>query len=162
MKWCALLAAFILAAGSRGQTPADAEQVRVLEQARQTALNYSTWLPDFICTEVIHRYEAYGPAGAFRSTDILTLQLSYFRLHENYKLVARNNRPTKLNLASVGGAFSEGEFGSKLRLIFHPDSKAEFAFSRRGAQSATAGLPSTPIVWIAPTPVSNCDWRPIP
>lgn len=121
MNWRASLAVVILAAASRGQTG-------LLEQARKTARNYSSWLPDFICTEVIHRYEGYGPTGAFRSTDILTLQLSYFQLHENYKLVARNGHPTRQNLESVGGALTEGEFGSTLRLIFHPDSKAEFAF----------------------------------
>ena len=129
MDWRVALAVFLLASASRGQAPADAEEARsILEEARQTALNYSKWLPDFICTEVIHRYEAYGPNGAFRSADSLTLQVSYFQLHENYKLVARNNHSTSQNLASVGGVFSLGEFGSNLLLIFHPVSKAEIAF----------------------------------
>ena len=129
MKWRASFAVVVLFAASRaGQTPVNAEQTGLLEEARQTALNYSKWLPDFICTEVIHRYEAYGPTGKFRSTDILTLQLSYFQLHEEYRLVARDNHATRQGLESVAGALTEGEFGSSLRLIFHPDSKAEFNF----------------------------------
>jgi hypothetical protein len=126
MHWRISLAVVMLAAASPGQTD-------LLEEARRVALNYSRRLPDFVCTEVIHRYQAYGPTGAFRSTDILTLQLSYFQLKENYKLVARNNHPTTQNLESVGGAWTEGEFGSTLLLIFHPDSRAEFAFKEWSA-----------------------------
>lgn len=127
MNW-RVSVAVLFAIASRGQTPPDAEQPGMLEDARRTALNYSKVLPDFICTEFIHRYEAMGPTSPFHSTDTLTLQLTYFQLRENYKLVARNNRPTKQTLDSVGGASSQGEFGSTLLLIFHPLSKAEFAF----------------------------------
>ncbi len=108
------------------QEPADTSQL--LLEARNIAISYSKSLPDFICTELIHRYQAMGPTGNFRPTDTLTLQLSYFQLKENYKLVTRNNKPTKQSLESVGGAFTQGEFGSKLLLIFHPVSKAEFQF----------------------------------
>jgi hypothetical protein len=133
MDWRLSFAVLIFAAAVRGQTPPDAAPPRLLEEARLTALNYSKGLPDFICTELVHRYQASGPTGPFRGTDVLTLQLSYFQLHENYKLVARNNRPTRQSLESVGGASSQGEFGSKLLMIFHPVSKAEFAFEEWSA-----------------------------
>lgn len=128
MSWRAWTVVWILTAACHGQTPAEGSLTGILEDARQIALNYSKALPNFICTEVVHRYEAHGPTGPFRTVDTLTLQLTYFQLRENYKLVARNDRPTKQKLESVGGAFSQGEFGSKLLLIFHPASKASFAF----------------------------------
>jgi hypothetical protein len=128
MTGIAWLLAVLFAAWPHGQGPGEAPPPRLLEEARQTALNYSEWLPDFICTEVVHRSEAYGPTGQFRNTDNLTLLVSYFQLHESYKLVARNNRPAQPNLEALAGVFSEGEFGSKLRLIFHPDSKAQLTF----------------------------------
>jgi hypothetical protein len=130
MHWRASLAVLMLAAASHGQMPADAGQPGMLEETRRIALNYSKALPDFVCTEAIHRYQAYGLTGAFRSTDILTLQLTYFQFHENYKLLARNGHPTTQSLESVGGAWTEGEFGSTLLQIFHHGSKAEFAFKQ--------------------------------
>jgi hypothetical protein len=105
----------------------------VLEGARRTALNYTKSLPDFICSEVVHRYETLGTSTVPRQTDVLTLQLGYFQLRENYKLVSRNGKPANQSLESVGGALSQGEFGSKLLLIFHPASKTEFEFKKRAA-----------------------------
>ncbi|MDR3699923.1 MAG: hypothetical protein P4L56_09835 [Candidatus Sulfopaludibacter sp.] len=128
MRWRIPVAFLMFAAAALAQTPAEGGPPNLLEEARRTALNYSKSLPDFICTELIHRFEGYGPTGPLRPTDVLTLQLTYFQMKENYKLVARNNKSTKASLASVGGAFSQGEFGSKLMLLFHPTSKAEFTF----------------------------------
>ena len=130
MRFCGPLLLLTLAASSLAQTPADAEQPLLLDEARRTALNYSKSLPDFICSEVIHRFEARGATGAFKPSDILSLQVSYFQMKENYKLITRNNKPTKQSLESLGGAFSQGEFGSKLLLIFHPISKADFTFEQ--------------------------------
>lgn len=127
LRWT-WLACTLLCAAAHAQTAPEPDTTQLLEDARRTALNYSKSLPDFICTEIVHRYEAQGATTAFHPTDVLTLQLTYFKMKENYKLVARNNKPAKGSLESVGGASSEGEFGSKLLLIFHPISKAEFTF----------------------------------
>jgi hypothetical protein len=104
----------------------DPDQAKILADARQTALNYSKWLPDFICSEQVHRFEAYGEDGAWRSVGTLTLQLAFFRGRENYTLIARNGRPTKQSLESVGGALTKGEFGSALVLIFDPSIGGKF------------------------------------
>jgi hypothetical protein len=106
------------------------QDTAVLEAARRTALNYTKSLPDFICSEVVHRYETLGTSAMPRQTDVLTLQLGYFQLRENYKLISRNGKPSNQSLETVGGAFSQGEFGSKLLLIFHPASKTEFEFKK--------------------------------
>jgi len=108
------------------QRPLPAEQDRVIEATRQTALNYARWLPDFICTEIIKRYDAYGPRANFQSVDTLTIQLSFFRQRETYKLMLHNGRPTDQTYESVAGAFTKGEFGSDLAMIFEPESKTEF------------------------------------
>ncbi len=128
MRWRIPVAFLIFASAAFAQATAEGAPPNLLEEARRTALNYTKSLPDFICTELVRRFEAYGPIGAFRPSDTLTLQLTYFQMKENYKLVARNNKRTKASLESVGGAFSQGEFGSKLMLLFHPTSKAEFKF----------------------------------
>src|ERR1039458_7469390 len=81
-----------LGAIASAQAPAAAEQTRFLDQARRTALGYSDFLPDFVCTEVIHRSSS--DSGVWRNLDSLTLQLTYANKKENYKVVlARTTHP---------------------------------------------------------------------
>jgi hypothetical protein len=108
------------------QAPLDAEQDRILADARHTALNYTTRLPDFICNEVVRRFEAYGTESSWRNLGTLTLQLTFFEHHETYRLIALNGHSTTQNYDSIDGARSYGEFGSILLLLFHPDTKAAF------------------------------------
>jgi hypothetical protein len=82
----------------------------LLEQTRQSALNYSKWLPDLVCTEVVRRQMEGASVGTIKA------QVTYFQRKESYK-------PPLDHLA---GAVSQGEFGSLLRWIFEPDAKAEF------------------------------------
>jgi hypothetical protein len=82
----------------------------LLDETRQTALNYSKWLPDLLCTEVVHRQMEGASVGSLKA------QVTYFQRKESYK-------PPLDHLA---GAVSQGEFGSLLRWIFEPDAKAEF------------------------------------
>ena len=55
----------------------DAEQTELLEKAREAAMRYSDSLPDFICTEVVHRTEDPQGNGRSRLHDSLTVKLSY-------------------------------------------------------------------------------------
>ena len=56
---CALLAAGASATAQQ----LEPEQVSLLEQAREAALQYSASLPDFLCTEVVRRMDAKAVAG---------------------------------------------------------------------------------------------------
>ena len=106
--------------------PSPEEQKRILEAARESALSYTRSLPDFICTEVVRRFEE--PRS--RLLDTLTLKLSYFEQKEKYQLLTVNGRPTLLSYESVGGVITEGEFGSLLSEVFSPGSEAEFRWAR--------------------------------
>ena len=90
--------------------------------ARESALNYTRSLPDFICTEVVRRYND----TRSRLLDTLTLKLSYFEQKEKYQLLAINGRATVLPYESVGGVITQGEFGSLLAEVFDRQSAAEF------------------------------------
>jgi|CZKE01.1.fsa_nt_gi hypothetical protein len=117
-----------LGAIASAQAPSAAEQARFLDQARRTALGYSDFLPDFVCTEVIHRSSS--DSGVWRNLDSLTLQLTYANKKENYKVVLAGNKPSDASFLSVGGAISAGEFGSTLRWIFEPESAAAFHWEK--------------------------------
>jgi hypothetical protein len=104
--------------------PSAAERRRILEAARRVALGYTHSLPDFICMEKVRRFE--GPRGDWELKDTLEVKLSYFEQQEEYQLISRNGRPSTLAYREVGGALTEGEFGSTLAAVFHPDSGTEF------------------------------------
>jgi len=102
--------------------PPPDERKRIVEMARESALNYTRSLPDFICTEVVRRYDD----TRSRLLDTLTLKLSYFEQKEKYQLLAINGRATVLPYESVGGAITQGEFGSLLAEVFDRRSATEF------------------------------------
>jgi hypothetical protein len=129
-KWAAAVFGLslwsICAFAQRPTPPLSAEQAALLTEARHAALVYSTSLPDFICTQVVHRTEDTRGDGRRKALDTLTVKLSYFDHKEDYKLMMINGKATLLEYMYVGGAVSTGEFGSRLLSVFHPRSAAEF------------------------------------
>jgi hypothetical protein len=117
-----------------GQRPSDADAAALIENSREKALAYAHSLPDFVCTELIHRYSAYAPpirglgrsrgtpsaiaAPKWTSTDKLTVKLSYFQQREEHKLVLVNDKPTDQQYETLTGGIGTGEFGGTLQSIF--------------------------------------------
>jgi hypothetical protein len=110
--------------------PSSEEQGRILNEVRTWALNYTSTLPDFICTQVTRRYVDPNGMDYYQLVDTLTARLSYFDRKEDYKLILHNNQVTNQSYYDVGGASSTGEFGSMLREIFEPRSQARFEWER--------------------------------
>lgn len=98
--------------------PAAAEQAQIWNAAHENSLNYTDSLPNFICSEVVRRYTDPNEKGAWRLHDTLVLKLTYFDKQEEYKLMTVNNHSTNMSYEDVGGAITEGEFGSMLAAIF--------------------------------------------
>ena len=116
--------------------PSYEEQQRVIEEAREYALNYSKTLPDFICLQVTNRYldRHYKPGteGSLSVSDKLAEKLTYFDQQEKYEAVSHNDTSLygKGGADKFGGALSRGDFGTLLREIFDPKSSAEFHWER--------------------------------
>ena len=108
--------------------PTPQEQASIIAEARKIALDYSSSLPNFICTEVISRYMDTKGKDSWKLQDTLTVDLSFFKQREDYKLLAINNRPTYKSYESAGGQVSEGEFGSILGEVFQASSKTDFVW----------------------------------
>jgi hypothetical protein len=110
--------------------PSAAEQSAVLGDAARHSLNYAASLPDFICMESVRRYEDLKLREKQNWTlkDTLTLQLSYFSHAEDYRLVAINGKKTYRNYQEVGGAVSQGEFGSLLLSLFRDAASDRFTW----------------------------------
>jgi hypothetical protein len=102
--------------------PSQAMQQKILDEAREYALNYSKSLPNFICAQNTRQYVNNRQYG-----NILA-KLTYFEQHEKYDTITVNDKPTNQAYDSLGGSISTGEFGSMLHGIFDPQTDAQFSW----------------------------------
>ncbi len=93
------------------------QQKEILLQIREYAMGYSQSLPNFICDQVTERKQDLSGTGQqYRSFDRLQEQLTYFDHAEKYKVIAVNGQMKEVaDRTKLGGAISEGEFGSMMR-----------------------------------------------
>ena len=117
--------------------PSREEQQQVLKEITEYAMNYSKSLPDFICLQVTRRsvdlHFQRGTNGSFTPTDRLLERLTYFDQKEKYEAISVNDRSMfGKSWEGLGGSISRGEFGTSLKEIFSPDSKAEFGWDHWG------------------------------
>jgi hypothetical protein len=110
--------------------PSSEEQGRVLDQAREYALEYSKKLPNFICTQVTRRYEDPSGLEFWGQQDVVTSKLSYFEQKEDYKVILVNNHYVNTTMDRIGGSTVKGEFGSMLRMLFDQKTQAHFEWAR--------------------------------
>jgi hypothetical protein len=115
---------------------AAAQEPRPLEAVRNYALNYVQSLPDYTCVQVtkrVHTSLAFLPAGGgpfsagVNSNDTIEEELSFVGGKERYKVTKVNGfPPATTDHEKLGGAVSEGEFGSLLKHIFDPETGTTF------------------------------------
>jgi hypothetical protein len=112
--------------------PNSEERLEILDLIRANAINYSNNLPNFLCTQVTHRnVDPTGTGDHWRQVDTIQEQLSFFDHREKYVVTMVNNAPvTGREHQKLGGATSEGEFGSMLYDIFNPATATEFEWER--------------------------------
>jgi len=108
------------------QRPSDREIGALIEKSRQKAVEYTQSLPDFLATEVIHRYIGGERVNGFWPTDTLTIQVRYFQHKEDHQLVLINGKPTSRSFETLEGTIGCGEFGATLSAVFDPDSQTSF------------------------------------
>lgn len=109
--------------------PDAAEQGKIIQQARDYALNYTKQLPNFICVQVTRRdVDPTGTGNNWYHSDTITSRLSYNGT-EHYDVILHNDEPvTNASMRQFGGTTSEGEFGSMLDELFEPATHAQFSW----------------------------------
>jgi hypothetical protein len=112
--------------------PTSVEQAAILDEIRDNALNYSKGLPNYLCTQVTRRnVDPTGTGNHWRLADTIQEHLSFVDHREQYVVVAVNGQMvTNREHQKLGGATSEGEFGSMLYDIFDPATATDFAWER--------------------------------
>lgn len=113
--------------------PDSVEQAKIIDEARDYALNYTKQLPNFICVQVTRRdFDPSGTGNNWYHADTITARLSYNGF-ENYEVILHNNQPvTNASMRQFGGTTSEGEFGSMMKEIFEPETHTEFSWDHWG------------------------------
>lgn len=106
--------------------PSADEQKRFIERSREMALKYTASLPNFLCTATVRRYSG----AKEKLDDTLVLDVSFNGQRDRYRLLTVNGKETIKVLETVGGFHSRGDFGTAQRMIFDPDSQAEFHWER--------------------------------
>jgi hypothetical protein len=103
--------------------PSREQQQKILDEAREYALNYSKSLPNFICAQSTKRFDNN------RMYDNVLAKLTYYEQHEKYDTISVNDKLTNKEYNKLDGSISTGEFGSMLMGIFDPHSDASFSWS---------------------------------
>jgi hypothetical protein len=110
-----------------GQRPADQDTAALLARTRQKAREYTQSLPDFLATELIHRYAGSLEDGfGGHPVDTLTVHLRYFQHKEEHKLVLIDGKPADRSFETLEGTLGSGEFETTLGAIFDPASETAF------------------------------------
>jgi hypothetical protein len=141
------LLALALAGGDLwAATELTADQAKALQTARSYALAYTNRLPNFICSQVTERTRfaqqisasivgrgaaaGWIPlAGTAGTDDHIVERLTFFNHQENYEVVTVNDHAARgVKHLDLGGAMSEGEFGTALGEIFAPSTGTDFTW----------------------------------
>ena len=130
------------------QRPSEKDTKALVEKARQKALAYTQSLPDFVATEIIHRYAGSMAAGlGGHPVDTLTIQLRYLQHKEDHKLMLIDGKATGRTLETLEGTVGSGEFGATLSAIFDPATQPAFHWQSwknlRGRRVAVLGYEVT-------------------
>lgn len=102
--------------------PSAGEERQVWQSTGAKARDYTRSLPNFLCTETVHRWTDPDGKEAWQPSPTIVAELTFFEQKEHYKLLTVDGHAVKKSLLDVGGAMSQGEFGSMLATIFNPTS----------------------------------------
>ncbi|HUQ92479.1 MAG TPA: hypothetical protein VM120_12435 [Bryobacteraceae bacterium] len=102
----------------------------LLEKVSLRAATYSENLPNFICEQLIRRYQSGYTRHDWKLQDTVQIDVMYVDGKENYKNYRRNSKPVKLEDAQRTGTWSAGEYGSVLQDILSPATNAKFRYRK--------------------------------
>jgi hypothetical protein len=114
------------------------EADELIERARAAAYEFNDKLPDFICDQVVMRYESKTRKPEWKQKDRVQVELTYAGGKEDYRNVRVNGKRLKKGSPEDSGSWSTGEFGTTLADIMASNTDARFRL--RNDASTAAGL----------------------
>lgn len=109
----------------------------LIRRAADTALDFTEKLPNYVCQEMMSRYESETKPVSWHALDVVGMEVVYLEGKEDYRKLTLNGRPVNKKIEELGGAWSTGEFGTILIDLFAPQTAADFRYTR---DSRMAGI----------------------
>ncbi|MBA3974852.1 MAG: hypothetical protein C0504_11620 [Candidatus Solibacter sp.] len=110
----------------------------LIERARAAAYEFNDKLPDFICDQLVVRYESKTRKPEWKQKDRVQVELTYAGGKEDYRNIRVNGKRLKKGSPEDSGSWSTGEFGTTLADIMASNTDAQFRL--RKDDSTAAGL----------------------
>jgi hypothetical protein len=107
----------------------------LIAKATEAALDFTEGLPNYVCQEMMARYQSTTHPANWQALDIVSAALVYENGKEDYRDIAINGKPLKKGMDQVGGSWSTGEFGTMLIDLLSPATAAQFHYRREERQS---------------------------
>jgi hypothetical protein len=111
----------------------------LIRKATEAAIDFTETLPDYVCQEMMARYQSISKPVNWQPVDVVGAAVVYEKGKEDYRDVTINGKAVKKNIDQLDGAWSTGEFGTVLIDLFSPSTAADFRYngqSRSGGVSA--------------------------
>jgi hypothetical protein len=107
--------------------PDSIEQAAAMAAIKDYALNYTKNLPNYMCIQTTRRKIHPTVSGYIPYGDVIREELSFVDHKESYKVQMINSQAVaNVEHNQLGGAISNGEFGTMLAHIFDPETGTEF------------------------------------
>jgi len=97
-----------------------------IQKAREAAFEFDIKLPNFVCQQMVARYQSETKKPNWVAMDVLSYDLVYEDGKEQYKNPKINGKAVKAGADKDSGSWSSGQFGTLLKDIFHPTTAADF------------------------------------
>jgi hypothetical protein len=108
----------------------------VLARAFEQVQRFAELLPDFLCEQVVYRFDSDSRPPRWRLRDRVSAEVLYAGGRETYQNIRRNGKPVDYARVESTGTWSTGEFGTLLQGLFFPSTAARFSFVREAAAGA--------------------------
>ena len=107
----------------------------LIRKATDAAFDFTQNLPNYVCLELINRYESDSKPVNWQAVDRVQTNVIYENGKEDYRNLQINGRPVNKKMEEMGGAWSTGEFGTMLIDLFSPATAADFRYSHTSRSS---------------------------
>ena len=100
----------------------------LIRKATDAALDFTQGLPNYVCQELMARYQSDSNPPHWQALDIVSAAVVYENGKEDYRNLAINGRAINKKMEELNGAWSTGEFGTILIDLFSPATAADFRY----------------------------------
>jgi hypothetical protein len=109
----------------------------LIRKAANAALDFTETLPNYVCQEMMARFQSETRPASFDPIDVVRTDVVYENGKEDYRNITVDGKAVKKSMEETGGSWSTGEFGTVLIDLFSPATAADFHFQR---DSRTGGI----------------------